>query len=227
MGVAPSPPDPPIYRAFTITPSTSSTPKETITWTTPVVKESNFPQSSLIAELSSLQEKDKSSIGDKITRLSTEQKGAVYNVLVDIIGEEKEKDGEGEVQADGEKLEWSVCEAVRVRDGKTRRTRCLRVFFVRAPVVGKRDEICVDSRKDKGKEKAESRSRSRGKEKAIEAAGEKDGVIERRRSTRERRESKGKGKEIERVEEKKSRRRSKKSRHRKKEAIDDNSDSCS
>jgi hypothetical protein len=231
MGVVPPIPDPPIYRAFTITPSSSSSnPKPT--WTSPTVKESNFPQSSLIAELSSLQEKDKSSIADKIARLSTEQTAAVHNVLVDLVGEESEGASTVGVDGEGKKLEWSVCEAVRVKDAKRGRTRCLRVFFVRAPtqvMVKEKRGSEVSAREGKGKEKEKantSRSRSRGKEKEKDAPEEVP--KERRKSTKERRgESKGKGKDIERVEEKKSRRRSMQSRHRKKEHVEDDSDSCS
>jgi hypothetical protein len=240
MGVAAPLPDPSIYRAFTITPSTPSSSSSTVsqshkpTWATPSVKESNFPQSSLIAELSSLQEKDKSSIADKIARLSTEQRAAVYNVLVDLVGEERESGGGGN-EEEGRKLEWSVCEAVRVKDAKRGKTKYLRVFFVRAPAeaTGKEkrgSEVSTREGKGKGKEiereKANtSRSRSRGKEEkdALEEAPK-----ERRKSTKERRaESKGKGKEIEIVEEKKSRRRSTKSRNRKKEHVEEDSDSCS
>jgi len=222
MGLANPLPEPSIYRAFTITPVSPSADSKP-TWSSPSVKESNFPQSSLIAELSSLQDKDKSSIADKIARLSEEQKAAVYNVLVDLVGEGDS--GKSTVDGNGEgRLQWSVCEAVRVRDSKARRTRCVRVFFVRAPVVGKSMGSEVSTRGGKEKEKTESRSRSRGKEKAIE-----DSPKERRKSgkERERRESKGKGKEIERVDEKKSRRRSTKSRHRKKEPLGDDSDDCS
>jgi hypothetical protein len=239
MGVLPPLPDPPIYRAFTIypsSPSPSTTPETKPSWTTPLVKESNFPQSSLIAELSSLQDKDKASIADKIARLSTEQSGAVYNVLVDLVGEGDS--AASTVDGEGKRLEWSVCEAARVRDEKRKgRTRCVRVFFVRAPLqVEEKEkekskmESEVSTRgggKGKEIEKKGSRSRSRGKEKEKEKAIE-DSPKERRKSTKERdrRESKGKGKEIERVEEKRSRRKSSKSRHRK-EALEDDSDDCS
>ncbi|KAN0122701.1 hypothetical protein V8E51_001027 [Hyaloscypha variabilis] len=245
MGLAAPLPEPSIYRAFTITPTSTSTEADSKpSWSNPTVKESNFPQSSLIAELSSLQDKDKSSIADKIARLSGEQRAAVYNVLVDLVGDGESGNGkEKEMEEEGMKLEWSVCEAVRVRDSKAKRTRCVRVFFVRAPVIvsemsgvgseissrggkGKESEVSSRGGKGKGKEKAESRSRSRGKEKAIE-----DSPKEKRKSGKEleRRESKGKGKEIERVDEKKSRRRSTKSRHRKKEstvADDSDDNSC-
>jgi hypothetical protein len=240
MGVLPPLPDPPIYRAFTIypsTPSPSTAPETKPSWTTPLVKESNFPQSSLIAELSSLQDKDKASIADKIARLSTEQSGAVYNVLVDLVGEGDS--AASTVDGEGKRLEWSVCEAARVRDEKRKgRTRCVRVFFVRAPLQVEEKEKEKEKSKmesevstrggGKGKEieKKGSRSRSRGKEKEKEKAIE-DSPKERRKSTKERdrRESKGKGKEIERVEEKRSRRKSSKSRHRK-EALEDDSDDC-
>jgi hypothetical protein len=234
MGVLPPLPDPPIYRAFTIypsSPSPSTAPEAKPSWTTPLVKESNFPQSSLIAELSSLQDKDKASIADKIARLSTEQSGAVYNVLVDLVGEGDS--GASTMDGEGKKLEWSVCEAAKVRDEKRKgRTRCVRVFFVRAPLqVEEKEKNKMESEvstrgggKGKEMEKKGSRSRSRGKEKEKEKAIE-DSPKEKRKSTkeRERRESKGKGKEIERVEEKRSRRRGSKSRLRK-EALEDASD---
>lgn len=236
MGVTPSPPDPPIYKAFTISPSASSHTSKT-TWATPVIKESAFPQSSLIAELSSLQEKDKSSIADKIARLSGEQRAAVYDVLVDLVGEEGENKGDGDGDA-GTKLEWSVCEAVRVKDGKRGRTRYVRVFFVGAPVVvkdegeaeGEKKELVV--REGKGKEK-EARSRSRGKDKVAEEVTVKEVPVEkeksRRKPARERGKSKEKAKERERerAEEKRDRRRLTKSRHRKKEPDSDDSDECS
>lgn len=89
----------------------------------------------MITELSDLQEKDKSSIADKIARLSGEQRASVYNVLVEVIAED-EDNGKGagaRLEVEEEKREWSVCEAVRVKGSKGR-TRCVRVFFVKAPV---------------------------------------------------------------------------------------------
>jgi hypothetical protein len=229
MGVVPSPPDPPTYKAFTISPSASSHTSKP-TWATPVIKESTFPQSSLIAELSSLQEKDKSSIADKIARLSGEQRGAVYNVLVDLVGEEGEK---GETEGDGDvgpKLEWSVCEAVRVRDTKRGRTKYVRVFFVKAEIVIKDEEEKKELvvREGKGKEK-EERSRSRGKDDKVAEVVVKEVSAEkksRRKPSRELAKSKEKTKELERVEEKKDRRRLIR-RHRKKEPDSDDSDESS
>lgn len=121
-----------IYRGFTITPTTPSSGAK-LTWLTPSVKESKFPQSSLIAELSSLQKKDKSGIAYKIARLSDAQRAAVYNVLVDLEGEwDSARFTTG---TEERTMEWSVCEAARVRDEKRRRTRFLRVFFVKVPVI--------------------------------------------------------------------------------------------
>ena len=213
MGVVPPVPDPPRYRAFTITPSGNPKPS----WISPDVKESLFPQSSLITELSSLQEKDKSSIADKIARLSTEQRAAVYNVLVEVIAEDEDvgKGAGDRLEVEEERREWSVCEAVRIKGSKGR-TRCVRVFFVKAPVpfldegkkmmgsevssrVSRASGASTDRRgsqvgsavsgKGKGKEVANtSRSRSRGKEKVekeeIEKPVEKVSK-ERRKSTRE------------------------------------------
>jgi hypothetical protein len=248
MGLAAPLPEPSIYRAFTITPTTSTEADSKPSWSNPTVKESNFPQSSLIAELSSLQDKDKSSIADKIARLSGEQRAAVYNVLVDLVEDGDSgngKENEKEMEEEGMKLEWSVCEAVRVRDSKAKRTRCVRVFFVTAPVIvsemsgvgsevssrgGKGEESEVSSRgekrkesevssrggKGKGKGKGKEKAESRSRSRGKEKAIE-DSPREKKKSGKEleRRESKGKGKEIERVDEKKSRRRSTKSRHRK------------
>jgi hypothetical protein len=254
MGVIPPVPDPPRYRAFTITPTGNPKPS----WALPHVKESLFPQSSLITELSNLQEKDKSSIADKIARLSGEQRASVYHVLVEVIAEDEDGGKGDRLEVEEERREWSVCEAVRIKGSKGR-TRCVRVFFVKAPVSlmdkGKEgSEVSsmvsgtsasterrgseagsVFSGKGKGKELANtSRSRSRGKEEEKEDKGKAVEKIskERRKSTREKeptRESKGKGKEVERVEEKKVKRRSWKSRHRKKDYVDDDEeeDTCS
>jgi hypothetical protein len=200
MGVIPPVPDPPRYRAFTITPSGNPKPS----WTLPDVKESQFPQSSLISELSDLQEKDKSSIADKIARLSGEQRASVYNVLVEVIAEDEDssKGARDRLEVEEERREWSVCEAVRVKGSKGR-TRYVRVFFVKAPVpfmdkgkermgsevssrvsgasgasgastVRRGSEVgSAVSGKGKGKEVANtSRSRSRGKEKGEK--GEKE-----------------------------------------------------
>lgn len=215
MGVIPPVPDPPRYRAFTITPSGNPKPS----WAIPTVKESRFPQSSLITELSDLQEKDKSSIADKIARLSEEQKASVLNVLVEVIAEDEDGGkGAGDRLEVEERREWSVCEAVRVRGSKGR-TRYVRVFLVKAPVPfmdkgEKRMGSEVSSRvsgasgtsrvskerkgseagsalsgKGKGKEVANtSRSRSRGKEKEEKEENEKaveKASRERRKSTRE------------------------------------------
>jgi hypothetical protein len=221
------PPETPVYRAFTITPSIAPHTSKT-TWTSPTVKETNFPQNSLISELSALQENDKSPIADKIARLSTDQRAAVYNVLVDLVGEEKGEADEDEES--GERLEWSVCEAVRMRDTKRGRTKCVRIFFVRAPVVVQQDvkEKVPEAEEGKGKEK-EERSRSRGNDKVAEEAPPKDERPEksRRKPARDRERSEGKGKETERTEEKKSRRRATKSRHRKKGPFLDDSDDSS
>jgi len=123
------PPNTPFYRAFTITPLV---PPRSLKadWTKPTVSESKIPQSVLIEELSLTQEEYKSSIADKIARLSGEQRTAVYNVLVDLIGEQS-----FEINIDGKKETrrasmWSVCEALKAKDRKSKRTQYLTVFFV-------------------------------------------------------------------------------------------------
>lgn len=135
IGITPAPPEP-IYRAFAIHPSVLPGSSETA-WSIPIVKELTFPQSSLIAEMSLLREKDWSCIADKIAILSREQRMAVYNILVDLIQEERGRERE-------DNLEWSVCEVFRFWNRKRGPITSIKAFFV----WGQKNEMDIKVREE-------------------------------------------------------------------------------
>jgi hypothetical protein len=73
--------------------------------------------------MSLLREKDWSCIADKIAILPGEQRMAVYNILADLVQEERRKEREDD-------SEWSVCEVFRFWNEKRGLTLCVKAFFV-------------------------------------------------------------------------------------------------
>jgi hypothetical protein len=121
IGITPAPLAP-VYRAFAIYPSVLPSSSETA-WSIPIIEELTFPQSSLVAEMSLLREKDWSCIADKIATLPGEQRMAVYNILVDLVQEERRKEREDD-------SEWSVCEVFWFWNEKRGPTPYVKAFFV-------------------------------------------------------------------------------------------------